>query len=291
MPLVIMLAGHGSVSAPETVISANFQGYQLFFTVKAGDVFCLCAHNIIAAMLTESVPHGITMLLQNPATEHFPQHSICASHTNVRCTISSNLIEHKIWPSLPELGRPDAFQLMWFKEYGRYDLIQRRTLDGQKCTTLQIDLDMKKICTAVLDLRARQVTAADLGNNQAVYMTPIPYGDETKPNKLLLSNIIAMIPQIQIVVLCAPRPADGMEIEAANDWFPILQGAGPQAVGSSSRDLLALRHAFVFLGEQNVERDLMRTIPDIARLEKYVFRFPVDSAIVAMICRGMDSGD
>ncbi len=79
-----------------------------------------------------------------------------------------------------------------------------------------------------------------------------------------------------------------MDIEA--NWFQKLQGVGPPTGSSLPADFLALQYVFVILDEPGVERDVYRTIPDISRLEKYVFRFPVDSAIVLMICRGMDSG-
>ncbi len=66
MPLVIMLAGHGSVNATQP--SINAQGHEAFFAVTSGDMFCLrlSAHNMTTANFAVSVRQGIKNLVLNP---------------------------------------------------------------------------------------------------------------------------------------------------------------------------------------------------------------------------------
>ncbi len=89
---------------------------------------------------------------------------------------------------------------------------------------------------------------------------------------------------------CAPAPpatADGMDIDL--DLTSSLQLAGGTA--DLSQDQVMFRHTIAFLDEENVERDLMLAhYPDVAGLEKFVFRLPAYSAIVLMICCCMESG-
>ncbi len=150
---------------------------------------------------------------------------------------------------------------------------------------LNVELNMKKLCEAVLGLRARKETTADLGDNQVVYnMTPVERLDiDSTNNTLTLSAVIELIPMIRVVVYCSPRQQGDMEVEF--DWLATLQAGKP----GTSQDVLSLRHVIVVMGESGVETAMLQSSLDFTRLEKYVFQFPADSAIVLMICRGMDS--
>ena len=110
-------------------------------------------------------------------------------------------------------------------------------------------------------------------------MTPFKRERGDSTDTLALSAIIGFIPMIRVVVYCAPKLQDEMDVEF--DWFAILQSAGSHAARpGTSQDVLKLRHAIVFLDEPGVEMAILQSYPDVTSLERYAFRFPADSAFV-----------
>jgi hypothetical protein len=289
MPLVIMLAGHGSVGATRTVIDSR--NHQIFFTVKSGDILCLTAHNMITTMFSsaqtrQGILDGLERLAQIPTIEHVSNPNCIYRFRNSRCETSFTLLEHKIWPNLSALSRPDAYLPFPHEEgYSLHILIHGAWLNQTTSITLKVLLNLKKLCEAVLSLRARKATAAELGDDQAVYMTPFKREGKDSTDTLALSAVISFLPLIRIVVYCGSRLQDDMDVEF--DWFANLQNAGPHT--GASQDLLTLRHVMVFLDEPGVEKAMLQSYPDVTSLERYVFRLPADSAIVLMICREWDA--
>jgi len=228
---VILLVGHGSVSAKKTVIDVG--NYNVILPTKAGDKLCLIAHNMIVCNLTsantsdeifyelkklENLPSTTSVSKDNIKTLQHTLNLNLGNHTireqlekllreaEVEALDSQRaweLLEHQISPALEILNTGKAFIPTKFNSsYQEFPLLYKEFIDkvqsNQPVATLDILINSDKIKFQVNTLKSKGETTAKLSEDQVVYMTP--YGINNETPKLNLSMVLKFLPLMHIII-------------------------------------------------------------------------------------------